>query len=140
VYPIEVRDGQIYLVVPDKAAEQAQREPAAAPPTAGSPGLKPNEFRIGDIAVGQIRLVHVGGEEAAVYNAEGAFYATQGACTHRGGPLSEGDLAGHVVTCPLHGSQFDVTTGQVVQGPAEESLMCYRVIVDGEIGRVDPIA
>ena len=76
----------------------------------------------------------------AVYNADGALYATQGACTHRGGPLSEGDLAGHVVTCPLHGSQFDVTTGQVLQGPATEPLTCYRVIVDGEIGRVEPIA
>ena len=140
MYPVEVRDGQIYLEVPDQAAEQGEQEPAAAPPTAGSPGLKPNEFRVGDIPSGQIRLVHVGGDEAAVYNADGALYATQGACTHRGGPLSEGDLAGHVVTCPLHGSQFDVTTGQVLQGPAAEPLTCYRVIVDGEIGRVEPIA
>ncbi len=140
MYPVEVRDGQVYLEVPDQAAEQGQREPAAAPPTAGSPGMKANEFRIGDIPAGQIRLVRVGGDEVAVYNADGALYATQGACTHRGGPLSEGDLAGHVVTCPLHGSQFDVTTGQVVQGPAEESLTCYRVIVDGEIGRVEPVA
>ena len=135
-----MRDGQIYLEVPDQAAEQEQQEPAAAPPTTGSPGLKPNEFRVGDIPSGQIRLVHVGGEEAAVYNADGTLYATQGVCTHRGGPLSEGDLAGQVVTCPLHGSQFDVTTGQVVQGPATESLTCYRVIVDSEIGRVEPIA
>ena len=52
------------------------------------------------------------GEEAAVYNIDGAFYATGNACTHTGGPLSEGDLAGQVVTCPLHGSQFDVTTGR----------------------------
>ena len=138
-YPVEVRDGQVYLEVPDQTAEKGQPEPAAAPPTAGFPGLKPNEFRVGDIPAGQIRLVHVGGDEAAVYNADGVLYATQGVCTHRGGPLSEGDLAGHVVTCPLHGSQFDVTTGRVVQGPAEAPLKCFRVTVEGDIGRVEPI-
>jgi nitrite reductase/ring-hydroxylating ferredoxin subunit/hemoglobin-like flavoprotein len=138
-YPVEVRDGQVYLEVPDPLAGQGQHEPAAAPSTAGSPGLRPNEFRIGDIPSGQIRLVHVDGDEAAVYNADGVLYATQGICTHRGGPLIEGDLLGNVVTCPLHGSQFDVTTGQVLQGPASEPLVCYRVIVEGEIGRVESI-
>ena len=54
--------------------------------------LKPNEFRVADIPAGQIRTVQVDGEEAAVYNIDGAFYATGNACTHTGGPLSEGDL------------------------------------------------
>jgi nitrite reductase (NADH) small subunit len=140
MYPVEVRDGQIYLEVPDRAATEGPQGPAAVPPTVGSPGLKPNEFCIGDISVGQIRLVHLGGDEVAVYNADGALYATQSACTHRGGPLSEGDLSGCVVTCPLHGSQFDVTTGQILQGPATEPLTRYQVIVDGETGRVEPAA
>ena len=140
MFPVEARDGNVYLEVPDLAQEPAQPEPVATAQPAGSPSLSPNEFRVADIPVGQIRLVHVGGEEVTVYNADDSFYATQGACTHRGGPLSEGDLMGHVVTCPLHGSQFDVATGQVVQGPAAEPLMCYQVVIDGEIGRVEPIA
>jgi nitrite reductase/ring-hydroxylating ferredoxin subunit/hemoglobin-like flavoprotein len=139
MYPVEVRDGQIYLEVPDQAGAKGPQEPTAVPLAAGSPGLKPNEFRVGDIPSGQIRLVRVGGEEVAVYDIDGSLYATQDACTHRGGPLSEGDLSGCVVTCPLHGSQFDVTTGQVVQGPATAPLTCYRVIVDGEMGRIEPI-
>ena len=90
-----------------------------------------------DIPAGQIRTVQVDGEEAAVYNIDGAFYATGNACTHTGGPLSEGDLDGKIVTCPLHGSRFDVTTCAVLEGPADEPLRCYRVTIDGEVGRVE---
>jgi nitrite reductase/ring-hydroxylating ferredoxin subunit len=53
--------------------------------------------------------------------------------------LSEGDLAGTIVTCPLHGSQFDVTTCAVLEGPADEPLRCYRVMIDGAVGRVEPM-
>jgi nitrite reductase/ring-hydroxylating ferredoxin subunit len=34
------------------------------------------------------------------------------------------------VTCPCHGSQFDVTTGAVRHGPAQEAVRAYRVRVD----------
>jgi nitrite reductase/ring-hydroxylating ferredoxin subunit/hemoglobin-like flavoprotein len=136
MYPVTVQDGKIHLQIPDldvhlgKSADEATSAPAARG------ALKPNEFRIADIPAGQIRTVQVDGEEAAVYNIDGAFYATGNACTHAGGPLSEGDLAGKIVTCPLHGSQFDATTCAVLEGPADEPLKCYRVTIDGEIGRV----
>jgi nitrite reductase/ring-hydroxylating ferredoxin subunit len=48
----------------------------------------------------------------AIFNVEGKFYALDGVCPHQGGPLGKGSLAGCVVTCPWHGFQFDVTTGQ----------------------------
>src|ERR1700722_14567262 len=48
----------------------------------------------------------------ALFNVDGAFHALDGICPHQGGPLGEGDLAGCVVTCPWHGWQFDVRTGQ----------------------------
>src|SRR4029079_4513128 len=48
----------------------------------------------------------------AIFNVEGKFYALDGICPHQGGPLGKGSLAGCVVTCPWHGFQFDVTTGQ----------------------------
>ena len=48
----------------------------------------------------------------ALYNVDGTFHALDGICPHQGGPLGKGALTGCVVTCPWHGWQFDVTTGQ----------------------------
>lgn len=71
----------------------------------------------------------VNGKEVAIFNVESQLYATQASCTHRGGPLCEGAIWGHIVTCPWHGSEFDVRTGEVVTGPATEPLATYRVEV-----------
>ena len=51
------------------------------------------------------------GDNVAVYNVNGEFYAIEDSCPHRGAPLSEGNLCGHVVECGLHGWEFDVRTG-----------------------------
>ena len=51
--------------------------------------------------------------------------------------MSEGTLDGSTVTCPWHGSQFNVRTGAAIRGPAEDPLATDRVTVEGEIGRVD---
>ncbi len=48
----------------------------------------------------------------ALYNVEGRFHALDGVCPHQGGPLGKGKLTGCIVTCPWHGWQFDVQTGQ----------------------------
>ncbi len=48
----------------------------------------------------------------ALFNVAGTFYALDGVCPHQGGPLGQGDLAGCIVTCPWHGWQFDVRSGQ----------------------------
>lgn len=48
----------------------------------------------------------------ALFNVDGTFYALDGVCPHQGGPLGQGDLAGCIVTCPWHGWQFDVRSGQ----------------------------
>jgi nitrite reductase/ring-hydroxylating ferredoxin subunit len=92
-----------------------------------------NEFRISEVPPGSALLVG----DVAVFNVDGRFCATQAKCTHRQGPLNEGTLDGSTVTCPWHGSQFDVCTGAVLQGPAKEPLKTYRVTVDGDVGRVD---
>lgn len=48
----------------------------------------------------------------ALFNVDGQFYALDGICPHQGGPLGKGRLTGCIITCPWHGFQFDVTTGQ----------------------------
>jgi nitrite reductase (NADH) small subunit len=48
----------------------------------------------------------------AIFNVDGTFHALDGVCPHQGGPLGKGRLDGTIVTCPWHGWQFDVCTGQ----------------------------
>jgi len=85
-----------------------------------------------DIAPGTGILVTVDGKEIAVFNSNGSFYAIDNACTHVGGSLSEGPLEGNAVVCPWHGAMFDLTNGQVLNGPASEGVCCYQVKVEGE--------
>ena len=110
--------------------------PGAQPTTAASinpAAVKKSEFRVSAVPPGSALLVG----EAAVFNVGGTLCATQDKCTHRQGPLSKGKLDGSTVTCPLHGSQFNVCTGEVLRGPATEPVKTYEVIVDGDIGRVE---
>lgn len=110
--------------------------PPPKPATAASINpvtVKKNEFRTSEVPSGSGLLV----DEAAVFNVGGNLSATQDKCTHRQGPLSKGKLDGSTVTCPLHGSQFNVCTGEVLRGPATDPLKTYRVTVDGDIGRVE---
>jgi nitrite reductase (NADH) small subunit len=76
----------------------------------------------------------------ALYNVDGVFHALDGVCPHQGGPLGKGQLTGCVVTCPWHGWQFDVTTGQHQLNPRmHQPRFNVRVeddIVYIEIGQV----
>jgi nitrite reductase (NADH) small subunit len=65
-----------------------------------------------DIPAGTGKEYAVRGRVVALYNVEGTFHALDGVCPHAGGPLGRGVLEGNVVTCPWHGWQFDVTSGQ----------------------------
>ena len=84
-----------------------------------------------EIAPGQARLINIKGEEIALFNIEGVFFAIQNACTHEEGPLVEGDIEGHEVTCPWHGARFDVRTGEVLCPPAYEDVHRYNVRLIG---------
>lgn len=64
-----------------------------------------------DLQLGKGMSVEANGKQVALFNVNGKFYAIQGICPHRGGPLGEGELQDNTVTCPLHAWQFDVTTG-----------------------------
>jgi nitrite reductase/ring-hydroxylating ferredoxin subunit len=144
-YPVEIRDGEVRLRVKRLRRDAVEIDldgGAGASQAKGTGPLPPpaelaeNEFRLADIAPGGIGLVTVDGEPVAVYNVAGAFYATHNECTHAGGPLNEGELDGNQVTCPWHGSCFDVTNGGVTCPPARAPLRAYRVVIAGVIGQV----
>jgi 3-phenylpropionate/trans-cinnamate dioxygenase ferredoxin component len=84
-----------------------------------------------EIAPGHARLVNIKGKEIALFNIEGTFFALGNACTHEEGPLAEGEIEGHEVTCPWHGARFDVRTGEVLCAPAYEDVVRYNVRVTG---------
>jgi nitrite reductase/ring-hydroxylating ferredoxin subunit len=79
--------------------------------------------------------VAVSGRELAIARlADGSLAAFDEWCTHEECPLSDGDLEGERVVCACHGSEFDVRTGAVLQGPATEPVSVYEVrAVDGEL-------
>lgn len=87
-----------------------------------------------DLADGQLLLVNVEGTRVAVGRCEEGIIAFSDHCTHKGGPLSDGALIGCAVQCPWHGSQFDVRTGRVINGPADEKIEMYDAEVqNGQI-------
>ena len=81
---------------------------------------------------GQGKKFNVGGKHIALFNIEGTYYAIDDTCTHKGGPLSEGEIEGSNVTCPWHGAIFDVRTGEVLRPPAPIGVFRYNVRVVGD--------
>jgi 3-phenylpropionate/trans-cinnamate dioxygenase ferredoxin subunit len=79
---------------------------------------------------GHIEALEVAGVKIAVANVGGAIYAFGNTCTHRQCPLANGELEGTTITCPCHGSQFDVATGAVLTGPAKDPIATYPVRVE----------
>ena len=89
--------------------------------------------RVDDLPPGSVTSVRVGDEEIALAHCNGGFYAVQPHCLHLQGPLGEGRLEGCVLTCPWHGWQYDVRTGQNEFDLAIQ-LRTYDVQVeDGEV-------
>jgi 3-phenylpropionate/trans-cinnamate dioxygenase ferredoxin subunit len=91
-----------------------------------------------DLAPGQMKQVQVGDELILLVNLEGEFYAMDDICSHAYAPLTQGDLNGEEVECPLHGSAFNVKTGEVLSPPANQSIETFAVRVDGEDILVGP--
>ena len=78
---------------------------------------------------GSMKQFYLMEREVLIVNLNGQFYCLDARCTHAGAPLTEGTLNGDVLTCPWHGSQFRITNGIVLKGPAEKELKAYSVTV-----------
>lgn len=88
--------------------------------------------RKNDVQPDKMAAFEVEGNRVAVANVGGTFYGFDDTCTHRQCSLVEGILEGTTVTCPCHGSQFDVRTGAVLSPPAVQPVRTYKVRVEGD--------
>ena len=72
------------------------------------------------------------GDELAIYNINGEYYATDNFCPHRGAALSDGEIRGHIVECGWHGWQFDVRNGECLT--VRERIRTFKVrVVEGKV-------
>ncbi len=95
---------------------------------------------VGELSPGNLKMVEVGDDQILLANVAGNIYACDNVCTHAFAPLSEGGLDEEQVECPLHGSIFNVTTGEAIGPPAVESLRVFQVRIDGQDVLVGPPA
>jgi nitrite reductase (NADH) small subunit len=89
--------------------------------------------RVDEVPPGTARIVRAGERELALYNVDGDFYATQSQCLHLKGPLGDGELDGPVITCPWHGWQYDVRTGENEFDLALQLETFTVVVENGEV-------
>jgi len=82
-----------------------------------------------------LRLAMIKGREVALARLDGGGWAAfDNSCPHEDCPLSDGTVEGDQIICYCHSSSFDMRTGEVIEGPAEEPLTMFPVrILDGEL-------
>ncbi len=87
--------------------------------------------KVSDLAAGSGMVVDVSGKAVALFNVGGTIYAIDNTCRHKGGPLGEGSLETNVVTCPWHGWQYEVPTGECIANRSVK-VATYAVQVEGD--------
>ena len=86
---------------------------------------------LGDLPPGSARKVVVDGHEVALVHTEGTVFAVGDQCSHADVSLSEGEVDGCTLECWLHGSRFDLRTGEPTGLPATVPVPVYPVKVEG---------
>ncbi len=99
--------------------------------TAAGPRFIP-VARLSEIPPGGLRRVEIAGRLILLARVGDDIYAVDDNCTHISGPLDQGELDGHVLTCPIHLARFDVRDGSVLRGPARDPLPTYPVRIEGD--------
>ena len=90
-------------------------------------------LKVSDLPKGTKKAVFLSGKRIMVVNADGQYFAMDDTCSHAGcGLAGEGFIDGQTVTCGCHGSQFDLSTGNVVSPPATVPMTVYKVKVEGD--------
>src|SRR4026208_1257079 len=85
---------------------------------------------VDEIADGEMQMVWVDGtDQVLVINQAGEFTATQGVCSHEYFELDKGFLTNGTLTCALHLSRFDLSSGEPLDPPAEAALAGHRAVL-----------
>jgi 3-phenylpropionate/trans-cinnamate dioxygenase ferredoxin subunit len=92
---------------------------------------------VADVAAESAIAVEVDGIEVAIVHSGDRYYAIADECSHAAIPLSEGDVGDGEIECYLHGSRFDLATGEPLGLPATEPVAVYRCRLDGDDVLVD---
>src|SRR5256885_12571561 len=95
-----------------------------------SSDLRTDDLRPGDCLSFELP----GGDELAVCNVNGEYYAIDNFCPHKGAPLSEGSLCGHILECGWHGWQFDVRSGECLT--VDERIRTYEAKVENGLVKI----
>ena len=88
--------------------------------------------QVSEIRPGEMISVEVENEQVLLVNVDGNIHAVDDICSHAYATLSEGELTGEEVECPLHGGGFNTVTGQPTNPPASEPLRVYQVQIEGD--------
>jgi apoptosis-inducing factor 3 len=98
----------------------------AETPEARKPDFK-NGFPIRDFGDRTMMSGQADGEEVVLARRGDEFFALGAHCTHYGGPLADGLIAGDTLRCPWHHACFNLRTGEPVRAPALDPVSCWRV-------------
>jgi nitrite reductase/ring-hydroxylating ferredoxin subunit len=88
--------------------------------------------QVSDLNPGEVMYVEIGNEPAALINFEGEFFALSDICTHEEASLSDGQVVGDEIECPLHGGAFEIKTGLPANFPVVVPVETYDVKVEGD--------
>ncbi|CAA9554106.1 MAG: hypothetical protein AVDCRST_MAG59-2022 [uncultured Thermomicrobiales bacterium] len=88
--------------------------------------------KVDDLPPGQMMYVEVGEDPVVLINLNGEFFALSDICTHQDASLSDGEIIGDELECPLHGGAFEIRTGQPASFPVVVPVETYAVRVVGE--------
>ena len=88
------------------------------------------------IAPGEFVCLEVGDANVAVVNVDGEFLAIDNVCSHDFAMLTDGDIEGDEIICPLHGACFSLRTGEALTPPAYDPVSTFPVRVENGVVQV----
>ena len=87
---------------------------------------------VSELGNGERLIFEIGGEPIALFNIAGEYFAIADVCSHDDGPVAEGELLVHEITCPRHGARFDIKTGEALSLPAIVDIPAHPVRVEND--------
>jgi len=99
---------------------------------------------INEISTSNIKPITIAGKEILIINYDNQYYVINRKCTHFGGDLSRGKLVDGIITCPNHGSKFDIKSGKSISGPkigflklSTKDIKTYNLKVENNLILID---